>query len=512
MPTDLEEKIRTSLERQVQHVDAHDETAFAAVFVGVKRGATRRRRARIASVSCVALLAVGAVGVVVQVQDRRPSPTATSSTEDFRLVPSWTPEGMTFARQDLVRSQEGFAHTTVWRDGDRMVILSVNAERPGCCQPRALEQALIDRQVDGNQYISWSDASTEFALWARPALPGDEIKRFASSVRFDAATRALTFDGPIGDLREVFRGESKELQSLQAWSLSGGSLYLSAELPSATARRIFPTGPNSLNGQVKQVEARGVPGYVTVSKEGASLSWTEGSWRFLVSGLDEATVVKFANGLRPATMQEWDEFPSLNTGAAPTPEDRRKPAAVAATIETDQGEVRLRAGDLVTEEGCVRVVIEGLDKEVKECIKPGSQTVPWSTVAKVKGKKVVVAIVDLTVDAVRLTGEPGEPSPEVISSLTIDDVIPAGFVFDTSEHNSRWLGFVVLPFDGDQPGRIEAYTSAEFDREAPSMTLPDDQSPEAEGQVPTPAEPGAEAELVDELDLPLKSIGRFPIG
>jgi hypothetical protein len=551
MNTDLdkaiEQHVHASLERAVSRtsIPATSDAAWGRA----QRESRRRRRTRMTTslLAACALLAT-MFGVYRATDIRKRNVAQTGAVERLRLVPTWMPDGVTLRLQDGFYSsgQEPQRNLVVWRQGDRRIsVTSLVTTDPRYLNPQTLDLALVRLRKESavGQYASWLSDGVGLDASIEPALPWAEFEAILRSITVDPATKFVSPGSMPANYKEVFRGDAKAVWPVDSWYMWPQQNYdqgvsVSAIKRSVINREVYGDAQDRTGFEVvDEVEIRGRKVKLCGSKAieiGVNvsapekptrfgLSWSERGWDVNVSAASKDAVLKVARGLRDATDQEWADFPSYNRGGIntqATPAERRKATSLAATIETGAGDIKVRAGDLVTAEGCVNLVFTGIGKDEKLCVKPSGKPILWSGVREVGGKKVVLAVVDLHVDSVMLTGKDEPVRPDIISSLSIDDAVPTGFVVDVSEDGAtyQWIGIVALPFEGDKPGDLEAFSSTEFDRDAPSELVDTDADLGSDTASPEPESGSAEAGSADvdepfvEYDMPLKSLGRFPVG
>jgi hypothetical protein len=516
----IETRVFETLNRQVENTIVH--AAPDEAWNKAQAGRRRVRRAR-QGVSMLCALAMLSAGFGVYKWQTKPQPTEVTFGEesDLHLIPTWLPEGTKMMLQDGVNS--GWSRpgeTTVWRSGKQVVTLESNTS-PGQGSGSSLEQALSLAKADSaeqGQYANWKVDAVNVTLSVAPRVSVEEFERLAKSIEISADNQIARLSVPPLNLPVTYSGPSKSLQPRRQWYMSAlaiSDISIFANLPSPVSEQAY--GSPESRGQFDKSESIEIGGhsgqlssYEYNNHVTNVVTWAESGWDVQVHGSDKANILKIANGMKLATQQEWDDFPRMNQFSGgpvyASPEERRKATEVAATIEVGSGELKVFAGDLITEDGCVNIKLKGTGDKDEFCLKPTGKPVLWSGVRTIGGKKSVVAIVDLHVDSVALTKESGDASTQIISARSIDDETPAGFVVDTTTEGDKytWLGVVALPFDGDSPGRIEAFFNTEFDRDAPSGEAPDvDADPNAEA--------AAGSDTNEEYDAPLKSLGRFEV-
>ena len=350
----------------------------------------------------------------------------------------------------------------------------------------------------------------------------------------------LVAEPPAG-LPEVFHGDPDKLAPWDGWFLwpktnnPRENISISAILESPVYNDIFDDKPRfgtflrvvSIRGHDAQLIS--YPSQSLSGGKGATkpvtrfeVSWAERGWHLSVGGEIEESVLGLAASLQDATDDQWAKNNKMErVPTPPTPDERRVANEASVSVATPGGDLKIRAGDLVTAEGCVNLVFEKVSgKDEKQCVKTTGSPVLWSGVREIGGKRVVLAVVDLHVDAVTLTTDTGAVSTQIVSSLTLDTVQPDGFVVDTAvtggDYRCRWIGVVALAFDGDSPGQIEAFTNTEQDRDAlPGLVEADTDTGSPAVDVERTSDISASGTDVDDaapFDRPLKSLGRFPVG
>jgi hypothetical protein len=490
-------------------------------------GRRRVRRAR-QGVSMLCALAMLSAGFGVYKWQTKPQPTEVTFGEesDLHLIPTWLPDKVEVHLQDGTGGEiySDPSDTSIWRSEKQMVSLSWNTQ-PGYGNKETLEKALEQVAKNGSpdgQWMSWYANEINVQLSVVPSLPPIELAKLANSVRTDSASHVASIPTPPEGLTLRYSGPAKALTPTRQWWMGNvnvnsdgkSGVQISAVLPSPLNVELFGEGGDQFGAAASgtEVSVRGHVGKLVSSTfQGRTdfyVRWFESGWMVSIFGGSKENVLQVANGMKVATQQEWDAFPRMGPGGSVPvdPGERRKATEVAATVDVGSSELKVFAGDLITENGCVNIKLKGTGDKDEFCLKPTGKPVLWSGVRTISGKKSVVAIVDLHVDSVALTKESGDASTQIISARSIDDETPAGFVVDTTTEGDKytWLGVVALPFDGDSPGRIEAFFNTEFDRDAPSGEAPDvDADPNAEA--------AAGSDTNEEYDAPLKSLGRFEV-
>jgi hypothetical protein len=541
--SNLEEQITRSLEQSAERV--LPVTATGGAWAKSQKQQVNRQRTRMLTSVCaaIALLAAG-FGVYKSTDLRKRNVAQTANEQRVRLVPTWTPDGVALRLQEGISwgEAEPQQNMVVWRQGDRRISATVLATNdPRYVNNQTLDQAiaLLTKQPSSWQHAAWIQGDVALMVTIAPALPQSQAEVILRGISVDPLTKAVSPRSLPTNFREVFRGDAKVVAPVDSWTMfpaqyNGQRVSVYAVKRSMIDREIYGDEQDGFGFDVvDEVEVRGRKAKLFESKAVQpenvpapesptrfEVKWSERGWDVSVSGVLRDDVIKVAQGLKDAADEEWAEFPRYSPGGInteATPAERRQATKVAATVETESGSVNVRAGELVTAEGCVHLVFTGIGKEEKHCVSPSGKPILWSGVREVGGQKVVLAVVDLHVDAVMLVSK-DEPVPsDIVSSLSINDTVPAGFVVDVSEDGAtyKWIGIVALPFDGDKPGDIEAFSSTEFDREAPSEIVDTDADT---GSVTESSEPEPESASIDvdeplvEYDMPLKSLGRFPVG
>jgi hypothetical protein len=540
MHTDLEEQVRNSLDRSASYVQPL--VVGDGAWGKAQRHRRNRQRARVATsvLAAVALLSAG-FGVYKATDIRKRNVAQGGEIARVRLIPV-AKEGVSYTVQDqMVKApaivSAGFEDMRIWKKGTVEVSLTGRGDlSPGYTETLTQAVAKVRSEVNPDwHYLTWTDGVGMFILSASRETSLDQLEQLAKSATVDPVGKQLLVSQPPMGLPEVFHGDPDRLEPLDGWFLwsqvraPNDEVSINGILQSPQYREIF--GSNLRFGiLIRKLSMRGhnavlfsyeswttsAGSMVKKTFTRYSLQWIERGWEITVSGSKESAVLETAATLQDATDAQWAAMKNVEVyPAASTPAERRIAKKVAATVETPAGDLNVRSGELVTKEGCANLVFEKVSgKDETQCVKTAGSPVLWSGVREVGGKKMVVAVVDLHVDAVTLTADTGAVSTQIVSSLTLDSVQPAGFVVDTAENGAeyRWIGIVALPFDGESPGQIEAFTNTEFDREAASE-LVDTDNPAADAETATES-PATDAAADDEApyDMQLKSLGRFPVG
>lgn len=479
---------------------------------GAQRRSTRKRRSVGAVLAAGVLVCVSAA--VLGPADPKVADVRISEipAEDFRLVPVPLPEGArySFGSQASV-GVPGI--TQIWRTETQMVTLRFRPFPIAWANGRStdLEAALAQARAAGRSIgggFGWESSlsSSSLFIWvtASPPLTSAEMEKIARSVNVGDDGRSAHMPSPL-NLPQVFDGASSLLEPERWWSVivrSGDQLAamppiqsVYAQRSSATAAAIGTDGTDAsrlgmVGGRARKV--RGSVGRVVerdrlnstgkpVGKS-ALLEWKERGWTVSVTAESEEAAVAIAESLREPTDEEWYELVLRYDTNVPIAE-RRKALNASAQFQVGTGssKVVVRVGELTTAEGCVNVALQyragsapvGLPDD-RLCLNPSGPDLAWSAVRTVSGQTVVVAVVRINADGAILTTDPGSAGSGVGSpaQLGVTPVQPEGVTFESEDPaSSDWLGVVVLPFEGDSPGRIELFTDSNFDRSAPSVEV-----------------------------------------
>jgi hypothetical protein len=529
----IEHRVRASLERTLAGTPVSETSDAVWSRVQHERRSRRRSRAAVSMLTACALL-VTLFGVYRATDTRKQTIADSGSEERVRLLPTWTPDYVSLRLQDGTVADASMVLTNAvfWREGSRTISVAVlSAAYVSSTREAALKG--LEEQPKIFQFARWAQDGLNVQVSIQPPLPVREAQMIVRSMIIDPAARSVSPASMPAGYSEVFRGEQSVLQPLDSWFLfpiamtGPASLVASGVKRSRMQRELFGDQVSPGATLIETIDLRGHKARLTsepLMKVSASdgrpggeppedqfgLFWTENGWDLTVGGSSREDVVRFARGLKDATDQEWADFP--RTGGVEvvqgTPSERQSASNVAVTIDTGAGEVSVRAAELVTAEGCVNLVFIGIGADEQHCVKPKGTPVLWSGVRKVGGQKVVLAVVDESVDSVILVRSEDPARTDIVSSLTIEDTMPAGAVVDLSQNGSefQWIGFVALPFEGDNPGQIEAFTNAaEAETDQAQDTIPLDES-NAE-----PVAPDDTREPGEESDVSLRSLGRFPV-
>jgi hypothetical protein len=518
----FEQRVKASLERTIATTPVSETSD--AVWSRVQHEHRSRRNSRAAvSVLTVCALLVTLFGVYRTTDTRKQAIADSDPGERVRLVPTWTPDSISLRLQDGTVADGSMSWTNVvfWREGNRTISVTVmSATNVSSTQEAALKG--LEQQPKTFQFARWAQGELNVQVIIRPPLPVREAQTIVRSMIIEPVSQSVSRASMPPGYREVFRGEQSALQPLDSWYLFPSamtgppSLIASGVKRSRMQQELFGNQESPGVTLIETIDLRGHKARLTseplmtisasdgrpvgqVPEEQFGLRWSETGWDLTVGGSSREDVLRFARGLKDATDQEWADFPRVRGTEAVqgTPSERQRASNVAVTIDTGTGEISVRAAELLTTEGCVNLVFIGIGADEKLCVKPTGTPILWSGVRNVDGQKVVLAVVDESVDSVMLVGPNVPVQTEIVSSLAIDDTVPSGTVIDLLENGSqsKWIGFVALPFRGDNPGQIEVFTNTDSGTDSDTDTDTEDY-----------------AENPGEYDMPLRSLGRFPVG
>ncbi len=533
----IEDQLRKALATRARTVGAVPDSE--AAWQRSRSAKLRPPRNRLAIGASLLAGVVGVIATAVVINRREANEHQVRVTEipidDLRLVPSPLVPGARYSIGSKSVSETSAA-TIVWRNDSQMIVLRSSWYSAAMANGRLtdLDEALGEARSTGREIggtLWWQTPLRTLSLSAAPPVKASEMERLARSVVFDADGNVAGMATPLG-LSKVFDGASSLLEPERWWSItfdSGDQLAAGlsirsvyAQRPSALADSLGTDGTDlsqlGLVGRTRSVrrtigkviEGDRVNSLGKPVGKSTLLQWRERGWIVSVTAESEAAAVSMAESLREPTEEEWYDLVTRFEFDVPIIE-RRKALRTAAAVDVLNDKVVVRVAEVTTQGGCVNIAVQYQSGESgsslkqaddRMCLEPSGPDLAWSGIRTLAGRPVVVAIVRVNADSALLTQDPGPPVTATGSpaELGVSPIQPEGIVFDTLPVGSTgWLGLVVLPFDGESPGRIELFSDTNFDRSAPS--------PE-----PSEAEPVADLDSESEYQPMLRSLGRFEVG
>jgi hypothetical protein len=536
----LEARLRAALQQNAEDIGTSKRTA-AAVLTRASHATKKHRRLRIvvASMAACSLLLTG-FGIW-KVSDRRAAlnsnnVAAENGVYPLRLKPTSLPQGsgkpyLTVGNPDAetVVMGGGPGYIALWTVEGGAVVADTYLGPAGSSRQDesffAATEKWKNRQLGSDEPLQWSDTSaagtTDVWLSSLGNVSDAQLLSVAKSLSVSVGGRIVIDETKIpSGFESKFSVRVSELRGNNTWewSIGGPTTHTTVHAQVSTPnQRLLKGLQNRFEKKpAETVTVRGVEGTVSTSNAGTqssvTLTWSEHGWDLSIYTKDKATALSVAEGLETVDKQNWEELTVTSRRASgiyrPTRADRELATSDRGFLNVDfgdepQGQIAVRTAEIVTGKGCFNAEFTIDKRTVKQCIPITRDQVMWSQVETVAGKRIVIALVDESVDVVVGVSDDSAPPAAAISSLTVTDITVDNFFIDT-DTGSRRVGFVVVPFN-DSVSALDLYRS----EPAASSDATDNNSVWPES---VPVE-GVETDDNggDEFDSTLTPVGRYEI-
>ncbi len=534
--TDVQdERITSAVVEALQHragsvVDT--EGQLDSIVSNGKMNERRRTTSRriLGSVTAIAL-AFGAIGVAQVVSKRNENLAVPVLSPEllempsFRLIPS---DGIDdYILQDDMGTAGpsgpfgGFA--SFWGDASRHVSVSVGTfpitddlRQSAADLPRSVE-AMIAVGPNGSQPSNqpesvmppmsyWRSENDKFGVHVTfpPDTAWKDQVAVARTIRIGDFGEISATAPPFG-LQLVFNGPLSELEPLERWAIwNRRDYWVAAQRPSKVAEKLDRLGFTGFGFAAnEEVVVRGLTG--SLFKNPERLSWVEKGWTVTVNRFEtpnqdpaetKAELLKFAEGLRPATEKEWSNLAQPVDSLLRVSADMKKPTRMVSQTEVAGTQWKLLVGEAVTDAKCVNISVtssgSGEVNLAKDCVPVSGGPALFSSIVAVGDQRVLVALFNETVQAVKVRG-----SSDPNESIVTDGLLVA--------NNPEWtyVGSVIVPLVGNDDVVIEALRvlpSEGIDVDAPDVEAP----PLSDEEIAA-----LDNEVLDQP--PTESLGLFPV-
>jgi hypothetical protein len=541
----LEDRITKTLSKHADEVGSSRRSADM-VLARSTHATTKHRRLRIAVASMAACSLLGTGVGVWKLSDHRPGRSDTVASENgvypLRLKPTWLPEGVSpviALHNDGDVEQQGWSggagYTALWSAEKGFVIVSTYLFPPGIDVSNDVKTVAIEkwekRKAGTRSFLTWSDSTgaqgASVSLSASGAVADAQVRAVAESISISVGGR-IVVNNQVDGLVNRFSLRDKEVLGENRWSWYspydyGSAPTVRAQIPTEWSKVLEAAMKSSADAvPTVPVQIRGVTGqlsnanttYSPNAGQEVTIAWKEHGWELVVQAKDQATAIKFADGLEQVDADTWAQQIARDR---PTQFGGGRPRVDREVATSDRGSLRIDFGsgesaaigvvtaEIVTANNCFNAEFTIDNRKVKYCIPITKEKVMWTATERVGDRKVLIAAVNETVDAVVPTSADSPVPNGVISSLTVNDTGVDTMSIDTDDGGAfTKLGLVVVALD-DSVSALDL-----FKAEPPSPNdAPDDGTsvwPES-----VPVEGVQTEDDGQEFDSTLTPLGRYVI-